>query len=510
MIAAVLFLVVLGPFVTTAFPEDTFIMLDGGWRILQGQVPHVDFYTPLGPVTLWAVALGMWLGGATVNGLVYANVVVFLIVALWTWLIAARRLAPLWCVAVAIVNLFMVAGATCNFEITQVGYAAVYNRYATVVATLVLLEALLPPKNPGKTRGYVFDGISTGVGLVLLFFLKLNFFVAALLGVVLAAVLVPHSRGRWLGLAAGVVATGLLVLGSLRFDVGAVVNDLMLGAKARAGNLYVSTRGMLTSREVFACYFLFVVLCCICPPSPALYSRRIPQALAHVLVGVFFVCMQTMLSLTNSNAPLTTLFPVGAVAWLEGLSRASNMADRNSRSTASWSWAAALPLVLYFFVVVVHPNAASVVYATLLRHTKARHLSEGQLFSAAPLRQMRTLRQEEYVRKVNDGCRLLERNTQPADRIVTMDFSNPFCLALHRPSPKGDALWWHNRVTFTETLHPGAERVFREATFVMVPKQPCWEDTLRALMAAYSRFLNANFSQVAESEFWVLYKRRAT
>src|ERR1039458_7597176 len=31
------------------YSHDAFVFLDGGWRLLNGQIPHRDFYSDLGP-----------------------------------------------------------------------------------------------------------------------------------------------------------------------------------------------------------------------------------------------------------------------------------------------------------------------------------------------------------------------------------------------------------------------------------------------------------------------------
>ena len=47
------------------FPLDQSIVFDGGWRIVQGQVPYEDFDVPFGPVSLWLHALFIKILGPT-------------------------------------------------------------------------------------------------------------------------------------------------------------------------------------------------------------------------------------------------------------------------------------------------------------------------------------------------------------------------------------------------------------------------------------------------------------
>src|SRR5215831_13670459 len=48
------------------YSHDAFGALDGAWRVLQGQTPHADFYSPLGPIIYMSTALGLTIahGGA--------------------------------------------------------------------------------------------------------------------------------------------------------------------------------------------------------------------------------------------------------------------------------------------------------------------------------------------------------------------------------------------------------------------------------------------------------------
>src|ERR1035437_8115466 len=45
------------------FGHDIFVSLDGGWRVLNGQRPGVDFYGQMGPVYYLLHAVGLWLAG---------------------------------------------------------------------------------------------------------------------------------------------------------------------------------------------------------------------------------------------------------------------------------------------------------------------------------------------------------------------------------------------------------------------------------------------------------------
>ena len=86
---------------------------------------------------------------------------------------------------------------------------------------------------------------------------------------------------------------------------------------------------------------------------------------------------------------------------------------------------------------------------------------------------------------------------------------NPFTFALGLPGPTGDALWWHAGRTVGDRNHPPAERVFHDATFVMVPKRSLLPETLEFLLRHYGPHLADHFRPLAETDHWVLYQRLA-
>ena len=43
------------------YPADFVLLLDGGWRVAQGQVPHRDYYSAIGPLMSWFSGFGLWI-----------------------------------------------------------------------------------------------------------------------------------------------------------------------------------------------------------------------------------------------------------------------------------------------------------------------------------------------------------------------------------------------------------------------------------------------------------------
>src|SRR5271168_2408422 len=58
---------------TKIFRHDIFLLLDGGWRVLNGQRPGVDFSPGTGPLLPLIMAAGLKLAGNSVRGVGYAS-----------------------------------------------------------------------------------------------------------------------------------------------------------------------------------------------------------------------------------------------------------------------------------------------------------------------------------------------------------------------------------------------------------------------------------------------------
>ncbi|HTV40861.1 MAG TPA: hypothetical protein VMF08_09810 [Candidatus Sulfotelmatobacter sp.] len=51
---------------------DAIILLNGGWRIVSGQIPHTDYHNPVGPLTYLLVAFGIKVAGPSTSAIPYA------------------------------------------------------------------------------------------------------------------------------------------------------------------------------------------------------------------------------------------------------------------------------------------------------------------------------------------------------------------------------------------------------------------------------------------------------
>ena len=165
---------------------DFVFVLDGAYRIGLGQVPHVDFASPIGALTLYLTHLAerLFPGGQPFIGL---HALAWLIVVP-PFAVIASRIRSAWGFAASFAILAVVVLVPYTLDSTmlsEISYFATYNRFATAILFLAALWYVLP-----KARG---DGVLLGYLLTALIFIKITAAIA-MLGLVVAAVLLGRAR----------------------------------------------------------------------------------------------------------------------------------------------------------------------------------------------------------------------------------------------------------------------------------------------------------------------------
>lgn len=210
---------------------DFVFVLDGAYRISLGQVPHIDFSSPVGSLTLYLAAAADHLNPS-------GNAFVGLHVLMWLLLLPplaalAPRFGSGWAfgAAVGLTALIVLVPMTLEgTHLSEISYFATYNRFASGLLFLAGLWYVLPRRDG--------DWFVPAYLLFLLFFLKIT--AALLLAGLLVAAVVLRRCGVWnaiLAMAAFViplavveVATGL---------ASAYLRDVaQMGAINRGGLVY--------------------------------------------------------------------------------------------------------------------------------------------------------------------------------------------------------------------------------------------------------------------------------
>lgn len=495
---------------------DDMVALDGAWRVLSGQRPHVDYYSALGPVSSFIYAFGLALAHNGVNGLNYGAAVFGFLLGLWAFAIARRRVAAPWAALIAIsYALLIVAPAALGEPYYWTGESMYYNRYGYALTGIILMEAWLAPEEGSHALA---EGVSTGLACGLLLFLKVSYFLVAAPLILVLLVVRRQSRARIAGIAFGFCAVTGVIMAWLGFHVGAVIQDLRTAAGARSERMALTRAGdyLLTVRRTLLSN-VAVIAMAIFAGLAAMEKRggwrSAVRAWFAPILGVALVVGAGM-AIIVSNTQLSAMPLNGLFAIL--------LADRAIRGVSSrkdWSGATRLSVCAAFALCALCVSVPLMIF-------NARALAFGLHESGVPadspavsrihsgvMRGFRIMGASEpwmtgraYVDEINEGIDLLERWSPPTETVYSLAYTNTFSYALERRPARGGSTWLHPMVNFSDRYKPSAEWLMGQADVLMVPKCPGVFRT-DYVLRNYSWYVKERFHLIAESPNWALYRR---
>jgi hypothetical protein len=473
------------------YSHDAFGALDGAWRVLNGQIPHADFYSPLGPGIYLLTAVGLLLSHGGAEGSGYSQALCGCLLGLWTYLLSRRRLGHLPAILLCFCVVLLSINPTSVGEPPPNTSCMAYNRYGYALVALLLLEGLVTP-SPAVRRAELWGGVSTGVILALLLFLKISYFVGA---IALAAALTPcrkQVKDRWVGIVRGFQTVFLLFSLYLRVNLLPMWNDLRMvaGAKPARFSWYILDNLYLTVAFYLAFIFASAAFLSSAGAKPAARAVRI-AGVAVCLAGIFLLT-------TNFQFYGLPLNAVMAILVLKQIAAQPLPGNSPSLKPAA--------LLVWGSLLV----AGSLSYDGLglgfgVSQKQSWEVTPHSAFHAGDLAGFRTF-ESSYVDLVNEGLSLLNQHRRPDDTVMSLDFSNPFSYALGmRPAP-GGATTLHYRGNFNDEHHPTPERLFGRASLVMVPVVPSEKGLTFSVPRIYGPYLAEHFHLIGESPGWRIYR----
>jgi hypothetical protein len=504
---------------TADYGSDLFIALDGAWRVLCGQRPHIDFYSAFGPLAYLIGAAGLALAHFTVRGLAYATTGVGVILGLWT--IALSRNGFSLFARFAIL-LFVVTFWLAPFPIGEPfyisSYAMQYNRLGYLLVCFVVLDRFAYVFHPERARWFGFT--SSAVALGLLLFLKISFFgIGAVLFLIGLLARRPAAK-EIIGVVFAFCAVSCVFLSYLGWHIGPMLGDIGLAAHAREARLLspyellrVCVRNMAYISSV--CALLLVVVTYYLPGPQTPTKSWIHVSTKYKLCVFGIVILLSDLAIASSNAQKSG-FPLCIVAVI----LLADVWCRERSGLLDMGVIASCACISIFSLVNVLPTISDTCNAWAMEvASRRRPLLETERVSAGPLHDMRFIDHEDptsfgrasengqtLVRSVDDGLQLLRANSKDSDRIACLCFSNPFSYALSRLPQKGGATFYDYGVNFTSEVSPSPDRILGDASIVIYPKYSAGRQT-DALLGICASRLKSDFARIAESEGWVLLRR---
>ena len=496
------------------YGHDIFTLLDGSWRVAQGEIPHVDFYSAFGPIFYFVQASGLLFAHYRVDGLVYGTVFAGLVLGLWALAIVRVRLSALAAVlSVAFITLFWLAPFPIGEPYYMPSYAMQYNRLGYVLLFIIVVELFGSARD--EQPRWDWGGISTGIALGLLLFMKANFFVV---GAVVAAGAYVTGAKR-IRHAMFVIGGWLIVFSAIAIyfhgHLLAFWHDLRIAGGARQTRLNEVKDSLRTPIRNATAIIILAGLALVAALHGKKQTSRMPPCLRRpLLITLLVLAADFVLSLSNQQRfgfPLTTL---AIILFVDQLCRLDFDEGRPA-------YVGAQPVLVLVMLAAILPSIMDTVNAWAIEVTMRKNtvLASAARLDAAPFADMvfddhvdPVWGQSEanghlLTNHVNDGLALLRRNSGPNDRIACLCYANPFPYALLRPPMEGGAAFYDYGTNFTERFRPSAERILGNADVVIYPKAEVNSPTVGTLLRICRSILSTRYRPAAESRDWVLLRK---
>ncbi len=482
---------------TQGYSHDAFMLLDGAWRMLNGQRPHIDFYSHVGVLTYAPTLVGFWITNGMPAAFGYGQAVSGLLLGAWAYLLCRKRLndvsTVLMCLAVAMMT---AAPSALGFQPLVVVSAMTYNRCGYAIFALILVEALSEPKQDREASDF-WGGVSTGLALSFLLFLKITYFVFALFFLAIVALLRARTQRSWAGLLAGFAAFSIVVCAYFGFNLKPMFSDLATVARSKHLNLnwyaydvIVELAGAVSVLSLMGAAVLVL--------TNKRGSAKV-IAVGGLTVSVIGVVM-ILGNYEQSGFPLTAFMAII-------VANAVTASAQPLRGAGQALQIFALLLSSVFVLVFLGTDAITMPYALavkLIKAPQASGLMSPTLRTFVPVDVDRA-----YANFVNDGLRLVSEYRRPGESIMSLDFTNPFSYGLSaKPAPGGTTVLQF-RTTFDSKWRQTAESLFGSADLVALPKPGAFSDISleSSIVPIYGSYLESHFRLIGQSAYWKLYRQ---
>ncbi len=498
----------------TDFPWSASVLLDAGWRMSLGQVPHIDFHTPIGPAYFLALRAATALVGTGPDCLGLVTAAFAAIAGAAAWALAAGRLQPWWaCLAATMCALLAATPALFgSLGVSGISHGGHYSRCAWALFTVVAIVACCPrlPDASPSTRRSIMEAIILGALLGALFCLKVTFAMAGAGLLILAYLRTDRPAiSAMVTTVAAALLTTLMVTASVGTTITAYIADL--GQSAASASSVRLVAGYLNDIDALLIALAGGTVLLVMPPRPWRLTGVLQQrwvaiiALAGAGVG---------LSATNG---IETTSPIVLVLAIVLLAAANGLTPH--RRSALLALAGCVLTV--WFIRLATPMMQLVGKLPAATATVPRGPYVGREFLAAGRpaptdaalldnlsRLTNAHRTDLWWRYVHQGMEVLDDRVTPETRILNLDFINPFPYALATQPVSGDLLFWHFQRNVTERNAPTAATLLATVDLVMEPKHPIFPDSLALKLRLYQQTLDEAFLPVAENSWWRLHARR--
>ncbi len=521
-----------GVIYTNMMAHDNYIFIDGIYRVLVGDIPNFDFISGLGPLNFIGPASLAFLSDDPYTlFLVFNLLVLFLFLSVGAYLSQTRlpRL-PGICFQFYLAAL-VAAPVPMGFTGSNVTFAMYYNRIGWGGVMLLALLFISKP-DPGRWT-HKIEGFFVGIALAFLLYIKITYFLIAVVLIIFLAVYRKLHRTSLL------YSLGVLLVVGIVFELAypglnrSYLRDIL--DMAIVGNNFF---GSLRQALKFNVISMLIPLALLIILMPTL-DFKIKNSGKKVL-SFYFLLLGSSLFILSTNSEVISL-PLMFCAALIATALFS-------RSVSDWKFekhshrAVAILLILGLLPWVAETierqgamerffriGLAENYEMTVPDQMKKMLISEGALggldragidgsiqVSFVEFRHLQKIsaRQEifqtQYAYTVAQGVKSMREvfSRHGSGSLYNLDFSNPFSHLLEAPTAKGTYLWHHDERNISLEHYMPAQEIFANVDYVMIPRFPMVEKTANLLSKIYGTYINTNYSRVLKTKFWEVWLKQ--
>src|SRR4051812_34973867 len=157
-------------------PWDVPALLDGGWRIMNGQVPYRDFFIHHGPLALYLTALGMKLGHPSVACIDVGALCFMGILTLVALIVLGRRTSAFYSFIFSLlIALLIIAPRPLGDPYDFTDHALIFTRFGEALLMLLSIILFIPPIKTGGIATETVEMMLSGLLITLMIFNKVNY-----------------------------------------------------------------------------------------------------------------------------------------------------------------------------------------------------------------------------------------------------------------------------------------------------------------------------------------------
>jgi hypothetical protein len=518
---------------------DFALPLDTSLRWAHGQVPHIDYQTPVG-IAYWLLeGLASELVGVRPKSVAVANFVAAVPIALGGWLLARRRLSG------GITGLFMLAVVLLVISPRaagdmpgQLSFLAAYNKFGLAILAILFVALFVEPRPGQAARARAAEAGIVAFFLLWLIYLKVSFAAIAGAGALVALHYAPANRRL---VAGALVATALAVVGVGLFTGinGPYLGDLRLAAEAGPAFRWDKTVLDLYSSPL-ALLALALSLVAYWRASGA--DNRVRVANTVLALGLFAASVVAMNQVHDNALPLT--FAVLVVLAQRALGEPPAPAPRQPHAfVPPLVGAAALVAIALMAdlisVTFYHRYQDDEGLVAFCRDPKAPACSivynifwQDVAETLAPFPAPRTVAAPPPATEAgyapimdlyefcdaDENCLfwkmyeqlfvMLDGQVTKTDRPYFFGFMNILPYYYQLAPPRGVLAWIDFDRNLSRRSHPEPEVLFADVTVLAVPRVDFDLGWVRELEALYGAHIARVFTKVAESETWTIWRKR--